>query len=291
MATRSVTADDARVLHAAAQHGRAYLRLPDDAEWLTSVAGEPDPSRRLAGMQRRGSLLPVGRGRYVVLPLGASTLEQAGPPKLLLAALLDGRASWYLGYLSALIDHKLTDEHSQTLFVAIAGRSPLGTKRSLGTQEVRFIQDTTGRAWEGVERERIQGRTFGYRSGIECTLLDVLEQPRACGTPETWVRAWGRASREALVDLELLVHYGQQRNETVQARLAYWLRETGHVRHSRLVAKLLGGPLSGSRLLDASQTYGAAVGAEGRRVERDRETGLMINLPQHLSDGWLAYGK
>lgn len=284
--TRSVTAEDARVLHEAAQRGKLFLRWPEDRSWLERIEDIGDPQRRLWGMGARGSLKMLSRGRWLILPPGASTVEQAAPVKVLLAAFFDGRADWYLGYLSALIDHNLTDIDSETLYVGIRGTTMASSKQRIGRRPIRVVHHTREDTWAGVERERAQGRVFSYRSDVERTLLDTLEQPRRCGPAEVWVRAWERAMREERVDLRRLTDYAEDRSEVVQARLAFWLRETGHPRDSRRIMRGLGGPLSGSRLLDPAKNFECQ-----DRWPRDRETGMVINMPQDTVDGWLEYGK
>jgi len=251
--TRSVPSADAALLHAIAQHGRAFVRLPDDCAWLRAAAGDDRVpfERRLAEMTRRGSLASVGRQRWVVLPAGASSLE-AAPLKTLLAAKLDGRVDWYLGYLSALADHALTDIDPDDVYVGTRGLQ-LPTEQQLGTRRLIIVHHRREDDWRGVERQR-EGRVFTYRSDIERTLLDTLDQPRRCGPPEVWVRAWERAMR-------------------------------GHVRQARRVIRALGGPLTGRTMLDASRAFGDG------SWRRDRETGVVVNLPDRAIDGWLEYGK
>ena len=282
--SRSVPVEDARVLHEAAQRGLLFLRWPEDQGWLERIDGIGDPQKRLWAMKGRGSLEMVRRGSWLILPTGATTLEQAAPIKVLLAAFFDGRADWYLGYLSALIDHGLTDIDSETLYVGIRGAT-MATKQYIGRRPIHIVHHTREDSWLGVERERARGRVFSYRSDVERTLLDTLDQPRRCGPAEVWVRAWERAMREERVDLGRLVEYSEERSDVVQARLAFWMRETGHPRACRRVMRSLGGPLTGSRLLDAAKNFDA------QAWTRDRETGLVVNMPQETIDRWLEYGK
>jgi predicted transcriptional regulator of viral defense system len=283
-ATRTLPADDLRVLEAAAQRGKTFIRLPEDESWLARIAGIGDVKQRLQRMGRRGSLASLGTDRWVVMPLGASTLTQAAPTKVLLAGLLDGRADWYLGFLSALIDHGLTDIDSDTIYVGVRGKSVRHRLR-LGDRTVRPVHIMREDDWSGVERERAGGRVFSYRSDVARTLLDTLDKPRRCGSAEVWVRAWERAKREERVSPHQLIDDSETRSAVLQARLAFWLRETGHVRDCRRVMRMLGGPLGGSQLLDAGQSFG-----EGD-WHRDRDTGLVVNLPERALDGWLSYGK
>jgi predicted transcriptional regulator of viral defense system len=279
-----VLAEDSRVLREAALRGSVYLRWPDDRPWLERIEGIGDPLRRLQGMKARGSLASIARGRWIVMPPGASTVAQAVPSPILLAALLDGRVEWYLGFLSAIIDHGLTDIDSETLYVAVRGQG-IPSTLTAGERAVRVVQVVRADDWAGVERLRAQGRVFTYRSDIERTLLDTLAHPKMCGSAEVWVRAWARAASEERVDFGRLFDYVEQRNAAVQARCAYWLRELGQARTARRIMRALGGRLSGARPLDASRSFG-----EGP-WSRDRETGLVLNMPQETIDGWLEYGK
>ena len=91
--------------------------------------------------------------------------------------------------------------------------------------------------------------------------------------------------REERADSARLTDYAEQRSDVVQARLAFWLRETGQVRQARRVLRALGKPPTGRVFLDASRAFG------DRSWRRDRETGLIVNLPERTLDGWLEYGK
>jgi predicted transcriptional regulator of viral defense system len=282
---RSVAATDARVLRAAALAGRSFISWPEDREWLERVDGVAKrPVQRLHEMTRRGSLEHLMRGRWLIMPPGAASLAQAGSPKLLLSAIFEGHAPWYLGFLSALADHGLTDEGVEELIVAVKGRwSPKVPE--LAGRPLRVVNILREDSWEGVDRERIQGRTFGYRAGVERTLLDTLDHPRYCGPPELWVRAWERAMREERANTDMLIDLAEQRSAAVKARLGFWLREVGRVRAARWSLRTIKAPLGGRVLLDSSASYG-----EGK-WKRDRETGLIVNIPPRAIDGWLTYGK
>ena len=67
----------------------------------------------------------------------------------------------------------------------------------------------------------------------------------------------------------------------VCARAALLLRESGRPREARL---LIDRPISGRVLFDASNT-------EPGKWPRDRDTGLLLNVPLRAIDAWLEYGK
>lgn len=284
---RKLSGTDALVLHEAAQRGKAYLVWPRDREWLERIVGAGRGLARLHRMKRNGMLAPIARGRWLIVPIGASSIEQTASPKVLLAAFFDGRADWYLGYLSALIDHGLTDVDAEVLRVGVRASGARGwpSRVEIGGSPVQVVQITRADDWAGVERERVAGRVFAFRSDTSRTLLDTLDHPEHCGPPDVWVRAWERASRESRLDVERLVEYSEGRSAVVRARLAYWLRQTGNVRPAARVQRSLGRPLTGRPLLDPSRAFGSG----GWR--RDRETGLIVNMDERLVDGWLEYSK
>lgn len=284
MASGTITRTDRAVLDALARAGQAYVRLPQDAPLLRKVLPEhEEPRKRLASMASRGSLERIAHGRYVVLPSGARTARQAADLPVLLAAALEGQWPYYLGFLSAIVEHGLTDETSEAVYVAIGARR-LPRLNRLGDRPLRMTAmptDDDG-SWDGVERLRARAKMFWYRAGLERTLIDALDRPHLCGRSELWVRAWERAFRERDVDLVLLMALARARSAAVAARAAFLLRELGRTREARILAAR---PVTGRVLFDAAGE--AHLGA----WERDRDTGLVVNVPREAITGWLEYGK
>jgi hypothetical protein len=95
------------------------------------------------------------------------------------------------------------------------------------------------------------------------------------------VRAWERGLRAGDLDLPLLLDLARQRSHAVSARAALLLREAGLPRQARL---LIHRPLTGRVLFDASNN-------QPGKWTRDRETGLLLNVPLRTIDAWLDYGK
>ncbi len=294
--SRTITETDRAVLDALARAGLDYVRLPDEAN-LVQRAISPDetPARRLAAMARRGSLFRISRGVYVVARSGARTVRQAADPHLLLAAMLDGRKPYYLGFLNTLAEHGLTDEPVTGLRAAVS--EPMQRTMDLAgtmlqTTTVRSdcqLESQAGNAvdpgWPGVERVRIRGRMFYSRASPERTLVDALDRPKLCGTSELWVRAWARALRgdRGSLDLSLLLHLARNRSHAVAVRCALLLRELGRPREGELLTSQ---PVTGKVLFDASTTE-----PTGEPWRRDRATGLVMNVPIDTVRGWLEYDK
>lgn len=278
----SASTADSRVLRAIARKGRTYVSLEEDRDWLEDLVG--DPAQQLARMKKRGSLASVAHGRYVVLPPGVTNAGQAVPTMLLLAAAFAGRNDYYLGYLSALVEHRLTDEQADAFYVAVFSRD-LPSISMVAGRPLRMTRILSTKKRFGIERIRAQGRAFYFRSDLERTLLDTLDRPKFCGQPDTWVRSWDRAFAQDRVDVSKLIDYASAWGGSVAARCAFWLRELGRTRESRLLLKSINAPLTGRRELDSSRSFGDG------DWHRDRETGLIMNIPEHAITGWLEYGK
>ncbi len=279
--TQTLSPTDFRILEELNDRGRTYLDLALDKAWLSAIT--PDPRLQVARMRQRGTLLPVAAGRYLVISPGEATELDELPLGLLLAAAFAGREDYYLGYLSALIEHRLTDEHSREVYVAVFGIPP--KLKTLAGRPVHITRLTSGRKKFGQERIRALGRTFYFRSDLERTLLDTLDRPAFCHAPETWVRAWSRGFASEQLDRSRLVDYALEIGGTLAARCAFWMRELGDIRNSRLILRSINAPLTGPRLLDSAHSFDA------QDWSRDRETGLIVNMPMHAIDGWLSYGK
>jgi len=280
--TRSTSKTDGAVLRALARKGRRFIALAEDRPWLEGIVG--DPALQLSRMARRGTLESLGWGRYIALPEGATSARQITPLPVLIAALMHGRGPYYLGFLTALAEHELTDETVNGLYIAVRGRNAPRQNAAFG-RPVHFVRLVGEDQWPGVDRERAEGRSFYFRSSVERTLLDTLEHPEHCGSAETWVRAWERAFRLEKVKVNELIDQALQRRPTTTARAAFWLRELGRVRESRLLLRAIGAPLKGRRLLDHTQPFGDGP------WPRDRESGLVMNMPDAAIAGWLEYAK
>lgn len=285
-ATRTVSSEAASVLEHLAAAKRSSLSLPEDREWLASIT--PHYARLLGRMVARKSLYRVLRGRYVVAPRGTEWIEQAAPVELCVDLALRGAGEYYVGFLSALIAHRLTDMHSSTVYVAVRedSRTDL-TSTELCGQQLRLVRLAPSRWRQGdPERERVRVlpgmREFVWRSSVERTLVDCLLHPELCGGIETAITAWARAS-ERDVDWKRIWAIAKRAGAAAAPRTAYMLAATGH--EHMLAGEL---PLPrGATLLDRTNGYGIS----HAEMSRDRQTGLLINVPAEQLRGWITGGK
>lgn len=285
MATRTITDIDRNLIDEFASAGRLYVQIPEDEQRVRKhLRSNERPARRLSDMAARKQMVRVAHGAYVFLPAGAKSLRQAADRRLLVAAAFESRWSYYLGFASAMVDHELTDESAGDLYVGVGGSRLPKLDNLAGTlvHMTRIAYDNDERdGWLGVERKRIRGQTFYTRSGIERTLIDALDRPQLCVRPEMWVRAWERALHARDLDLPLLLDLARRRSSAVCARAALLLREAGRPREARL---LVDRPVTGRVLFDASNSGSG-------EWPRDRDTGLLLNVPLHAINAWLGYGK
>src|ERR1035437_10309041 len=103
----------ARVLEALADSRRRSISVAEDRAWLSQ--GTKDTSALLGGMADSQALYPLGRALYVVAPRGPFSAPQAAPAELIAALILGARGDYFISYLTALIDYRLTDLHSTTI--------------------------------------------------------------------------------------------------------------------------------------------------------------------------------
>ena len=290
--TRPVSRTESRLLEALQRRDRSterprnYFHLERDRKWLEKEVGTQDLRQLASRMARRGSLFRLGDGLYVTAPSGSTVPAQAASFELALDATLRRRTTYYLGFLSALIAHGLTDVSERTAYVAVDGNRISGEDLQIGGRPVHLVRIYSEKKWGGIEQVSLRGRSSYRRSDLEKTLLDCLDRPELCGGAEIWIRAWERALREARVNLDQLKSHALEVGGVIALRCAFWLYELDEARASdELLAQLRPRPRSGRFKLDSSDEFGAG------EWSRDRRTGLLVNVPMDLARGWISYAK
>jgi predicted transcriptional regulator of viral defense system len=276
---RTLGSHESRLVRALARQQRTTLTIDEDRALLSSIT--PAYKDLLARMTRKGILHSLGGGRYVVASWAGDSLAQAAPFNVLLDAGLRSYGAYYLGFLSALIEHRLTDEDSWTVFVALRYDTTFrGVGLEIDGRPVKVTRIGGEQRWVGLERVRATRREHYWRSTIERTLVDTLYRPRLSGGIELAALAWPRARRQD-VDLTAVCTYARAIGEATARRTGLILTRLGH--HDVAVEHL--DDLRGKRnqvLLDASREFG-----EGG-WPRDAEWGVTVNVPEPSISGWLA---
>lgn len=261
-----------------------HVTLRSDRELLSRYSA--DPYAMVHRMAAKGILLPLASGTYVISPAsGAQRLQQATSLPLALDARLSPHGDYFISYFTGLVEHRLTDLDEPTIYVAFRG----GNLRSVEVADrpVRLVRISAERKWFGSEtlytREGRRGPGY-HRASLERVLLDTLDKPKFCGSPEIIVRAWERAMRERKPSLPWLLDHAPRMGYSVVRRLGFWLEQLGEEkRASRLCPQL--GNRSVPILLDSSKRYGDG------DWPVDRKWGVVVNVPRSAVAGWISYGK
>jgi hypothetical protein len=128
------------------------------------LRGNERPARRLSDMAARKQVVRVAHGAYVLLPAGARSLRQAADRRTLLAAALENRWSYYLGFASAIVEHGLTNESAGDLYVGVGGTQLPKLEALAGTPvhltRVAYDNDD-GDGWLGDAQRGAHGRDPG----------------------------------------------------------------------------------------------------------------------------------
>jgi predicted transcriptional regulator of viral defense system len=278
---RTLGSQGALVLDEAARRRRTTIRWPDDSDWLSEIT--PAPQRLLSRLKGKGVLYAAGSNRYVIAPTGTRSIRQAASPELLADLAFRPHGDYYVGFLSALIAHHLTDLHSSITYVAMRR----GTKPRLvpdGYKVAELPEEAWPRNESGdIERIRIgDSKEFFYRSSLERTLVDGLLRPELSGGIETVVGAWARAKERPEVRWDRLAEIALSVGGPTLRRSAFLLRQLGFATLVEARLPELGG--SGANIFfDRSRGFDLPK----HRLKRDRDTGITINVPIDYLRGWI----
>jgi predicted transcriptional regulator of viral defense system len=271
---------EAALLRRLAEEQRTTLSVGRDRVLLESLT--PAYAMLLSRMAEKGVLISLGVGRYVVSSWAGDSLAQAAPFNVLLDATLRPYGDYYLGFLSALIEHRLTDEDSWEVYVALREDGTFKGKQLRIDERPVIVTRITGvQRWVGLEHVRATRRERYWRSTLERTLVDSLYRPRLSGGIELIAGAWARAARRPDFDPVAVCRYARAVSVAVARRSGFMLSRLDH--HDAAVEHL--GDLRGQRnrvLLDLSLSYGE------EPWSRDTEWGVTVNVPERALTGWLA---
>ena len=277
----------ARVLEELANARRHSVNLAEDRDWLSRWT--KDPGGLLKSMAQHQLLYRVGRGRYVVAPRGTFSPTQAASAELIAALILGSRGEYFISYLTALIDHRLTDLHSTTVYAAVRQGSRIGeTSFELPSGTLQLVRLNRSNWPADPARELVRVRAlaetkeFIWRASIERALVDSLSRPDLAAGLETVVGCWARA-RQTDADWDLVCAIAARRGDSMTRRCAFLLRQLG----LDAVAERNFPGLTGrgaKTLLDRSDSFEMS----SEDMTRDRETGVLVNVPGDHLRGWVS---
>lgn len=279
---KTLGAKGALVLEETARRKRRTIRWPDDSDWLREIT--PAPQRLLNRLKERGLLYAAGRNRYVVAPPGTNSIRQAAGPELLADLFFSPHGDYYVGFLSALIAHRLTDLHSQITYVAMRQ----GTKPRIVPSgfTVAELSETAWPQPESDERERVRigdSKEFAYRASLERALIDGLLRPDLSAGIESVVTAWARARGRSDVRWDRVAKIGGSVGDATARRTSFLLRLLGFESLADLHFSNISGRKT-SPVFDRARSFDLPA---GKKV-RDSATGVVVNVPMDYLRGWIA---
>jgi predicted transcriptional regulator of viral defense system len=282
---QSFTNTDTEVIGRAQRKRRGVIVLREDRDWLTEFSSRP--ADLLLRMAARGALIKLGAGRYAISELGSSSVHRKTWQPLLHARLAP-LGNYYLGFFSALEEHRLTDlsEPRITVATGINNKQLRAGRMRVAGRPIGAAYTTRPVFGEGLGIETVHpSRTERYRrSDMMRTLVDCLWHPELSGATETWVTAWGRASRLNNFDPEVALRYALPLGPSVARRVAFMLEVSGHGDAARRTLP---------KRLRRSDRHALLIadGPSGDGYEVDDQWRVTLNVPRDRIEGWLAYGK
>ena len=283
---QSFTRRDTAIIAKARRLRRPVLVLREDKDWLREYSSRPkDLLRRMAA---RGALIELGAGRYALPKLGLEGIAyQEWQP--LLDARLGPLGDYYLGFFSALEEHRLTDlaELMATVLVGFTHRQLAEGRVEVAGRPVRAA--TTRRSVFadelGVEAVRLSRIETYRRSNPTRTLVDCLWHPELAGSTETWVSAWGRAASQEVLDPDAACVYARALGPAVARRVGVMLDLIGHGEVARASFP------SRVRRSDREAVLAADGPPASEEMELDPYWRVRMNVERDRLEGWLLYGK
>lgn len=224
---------DAALIRGAHQKRIDVIVLRRDRPWIVEMT--PFPAAQLSRMASRGALIALGGGRYAIAPVGSQSLAASTTWQALVHAELDPLGPYYIGFMSALEEHRLTDQDSARITAAIGFHNDRLQRQHVKTAG-RPLTVTTMRQplFEfGIERVRQSSTQMYMRSDLERTLVDCLQRPRMVGPAEVWVMAWSRAFQDERVDKDRLLNYALQVGTSAARRTGLMFSLLGHGEQAR----------------------------------------------------------
>jgi predicted transcriptional regulator of viral defense system len=187
-----------------------------------AARGSSNPHTRkalLAYHRARGRIVPLRRGLYAAVPLGAGPGTSPIDPFLVAAQMTPDAV---LGYHTALEFHgKAYSTYTRLHYLSGSKSLPL----KLQTYEIRRVPAPKALQEKGKEMFGVQHR---HRSGVEIrvtslerTLVDILDRPDLIGS---WEEIWRSLESVEFFDLDQVVEYASLLgNATTAAKTGFFL--------------------------------------------------------------------
>jgi predicted transcriptional regulator of viral defense system len=216
--TKTLGPTSAELLLRLSAEGKPIFSIAD-AQAITEKSHQAT-SNLLGQMARRGWLVRLVPGKYLIVPLEAGLESIPMADRYVIAREVLDSLPYYISHYSAMALHQMTTQPVNTVYVTVPRQR---TSRTIAGVEYRFIYANPRSfwGWESIwatDQEQVQV------SDLEKTLLDCAARPHLCGglgelAKGLWLRKDG-------LDEGRLVAYVQRLDHKAAARRIGFLLET-----------------------------------------------------------------
>ena len=253
--SRTLSSREASILSELSYNGKIIFSRKDLEKYVDN------PKSLIDGLSRKKWILKIKNGLYLIVPFEAGKLgsENYTIHSFVIASFLVD--PYYIGYISALNFHGLTDKTPYSVYIATQESH---RARNILNTEFRFIT-VVPRKFFGIVETTVENRKV-LVSSKEKTIVDCLDHPEYCEGIDEIARAIYFGERE--LDFTKLVSMSKEvGNSAVLKRIGY-LSE--HLKIEKLMNLMQNVTVSsGYSLLDPS------IKSKGKIIEKWK---LVINV-------------
>ena len=216
------------------------LRLSAEGKTIFSIADAQAvtgkshrvTSNLLGQMVRKGWLVRLVPGKYLIVPLEAGLENTPLADRFVIAREVLGSLPYYISHYSAMQLHQMTTQPINTVYVTVPRQRP---SRAIAGVAYRFVYANPRAFWGGepiwaTDQEQVQV------SDLEKTLLDCAARPHLCGGLGELAK--GLWLRKDSLDLGQLVAYAPRLDHKAAAKRIGFLLETYDLADSETIAQL-----------------------------------------------------
>jgi predicted transcriptional regulator of viral defense system len=213
MNTKTLGPTSSSLLSKLNEMGRPIFTLLEAQHVLR--ANYANTKKLLHDLVRLNWLRRLGRGRYLIVPLGVTDRNEYTADELIIASHL--ASPYYISWGTALHHYGYTEQVSRKVYIAVAAQN-----RSLTLAGVTYQFITLKKSkFFGFEEVWVQDQKV-MMAGREKMIVDCLDRPDLCGGIVEAAKGLWNGRTE--FDMSLLVRYAVKMKErTVCKRLGYLL--------------------------------------------------------------------
>jgi predicted transcriptional regulator of viral defense system len=190
-----------------------------DAQVITGKGYQATASL-LSGLTRRGWLVRLVPGKYLIVPLEAGLESIPMADRYVIAREVLMPLPYYVFHYSALELHQMTTQPVSTVYVTVPQQQ---TSRTIAGVAYRFVYANPHVFW-GAEAAWVTGQEQVQVSDLEKTILDCTARPDLCGGLAELAK--GLWLRKDALDENRLVTYVRRLEHKAAARRIGFLLET-----------------------------------------------------------------